>query len=66
MTFKWSHCYYHLTGRPLATLASAIRSEARGDVRVTGFWGRRQDAFFDVRVFHPNAPSYLRTQPASL
>ena len=27
---------------------------------------RRQGAFFDKRVFHPNAPSYLRTQPASL
>ena len=23
-----------------------------------GFWGRRQSAFFDVRVFHPNARSY--------
>ena len=49
------------------TPASAIRSdEARADVRVTGFWGRCQGAFFDVRVFHPNAPSYLRTQPVSL
>ena len=46
---------------------STIRSnEARTDVRATGFWGRRLGAFFDVRVFHPNAPSYLRTQPASL
>ena len=40
--------------------------EARADVHATGFWGRRQGAFFDIRVFHPNAPSYLRTQPASL
>ena len=31
-----------------------------------GSGGRRQGAFFDIRVFHPNAPSYLRTQPASL
>ena len=22
--------------------------------------------FFDIRVFHPNTPSYLKTQPASL
>ena len=22
------------------------------------FWNRGQDAYFDVRVFHPNAPSY--------
>ena len=31
-----------------------------------GFGARCQDAFFDIRVFHPNAPSYLKTQPASL
>jgi len=35
-------------------------------VLATGFWGGRQSAFFDTRVFHPNTPSYLRTQPASL
>ena len=46
--------------------ASANRSdEARADVHATGFWGRRQGPFFDIRVFHPNTPSYLRTQPAS-
>ena len=28
-----------------------------------GFWGlRQQSAFFDVRVFHPNAPSYCGLQ----
>ena len=28
-----------------------------------GFWGdRHQRAFFDVRVFHPNAPSYRSMQ----
>ena len=32
--------------------------EARSDVRVRGFWGNRQDAFFDFRVFYPLAPSY--------
>ena len=25
---------------------------------IRSFWGRRQSAFFDVRVFHPNARSY--------
>ena len=46
---------------------SAIRSdEAHADVCMTGFWGRRQGAFFDVRIFHPNASSYLRTWPVSL
>ena len=30
---------------------------ARLDVRTRGYWNARQDAFFDVRVFHPNAPN---------
>ena len=30
------------------------------------FWGRRQGAFFDVRVFHPNAPSYCGSSIHSL
>ena len=25
------------------------------------FWGRQQSAFFDIRVPHPNAPSYCYT-----
>ena len=31
---------------------------ARLDIRARGFWDGMQDAFFDVRVFHPLAPSY--------
>ena len=31
---------------------------ARLDVRARGFWDKYQDAFFDVRVFYPFAPSY--------
>ena len=31
-----------------------------------GFWGRRQGAFFNIGVFHPNTPSYRRTQVGSL
>ena len=30
---------------------------ARLDIRCRGFWNNYQDAFFDVRVFYPNAPS---------
>ena len=30
---------------------------ARLDIRARGFWTTGQDTFFDVRVFHPNAPS---------
>ena len=29
-------------------------------------WGRRQSAFFDVRVFHPNAPSYRNSNIPSI
>ena len=35
------------------------------DIRARGFWSRGQDAFFDVRVFHPNA-SYRNKDLASL
>jgi hypothetical protein len=37
---------------------SAITSDqARLDIRARGFWSTAQDAYFDVRVFHPNAVS---------
>ena len=32
--------------------------DARFDIHVLGFWERHRSAFFDVRVFHPNAESY--------
>jgi len=35
-------------------------------VQIFMLLGRHQSAFFDIKVFHPNAPSYLRTHPASL
>ena len=47
--------------------ATAIRDdEARLDIKATGFWRSDQDAFFDVRVFHPNASSYCQKSLASL
>ena len=30
---------------------------AHVDIRASGFWTGAQDAYFDVRVFHPNTPS---------
>ena len=39
-------------------LSANRHDDARADIRATGFWGRQQCAFFDVRVFHPNAQSY--------
>ena len=34
-------------------------NEARFDFRVRGFWERRQEVFFDIRVFNSNACRYL-------
>jgi hypothetical protein len=33
--------------------------DARVDIRARGFWSDQQSAFFDVRVFYPQAPSYV-------
>ena len=48
--------------QPLTSESFADRSanrdpNARLDIRARGFWNTGQDAFFDVRVFHPNASS---------
>lgn len=55
-----------LTGESLP--ASANREdEARVDIKAKGFWSQgSQEAFFDVRVFHPFAPSYRNTPIATL
>ena len=41
---------------PLTTVEN--KEDLRADVSVTGFWEKRQRAFFDVMVFYPFAPSY--------
>ena len=46
-----------LSGESLAYRSAITSNEARLDIRATGFWTAAQDAYFDVRVFHPNAPS---------
>ena len=54
-----------LTGETLKLASSTADYGSRLEVRARGFWNVRQDAFFDVRVFHPNAPSYkCRNLPA--
>ncbi len=35
-------------------------------IKARGFWNPSQDDFFDVRVFHPNAPSYRNTSLSQL
>lgn len=48
-------------------LLSANREdEARLDIRVSDFWMRGKEAFFDVRVFYPNAPSYRQKELSAI
>ena len=46
-----------LSGESLAYRSAITSNEVRLDIRATSFWTAAQDAYFDVRVFHPNAPS---------
>ena len=46
-----------LTGETLTARSANTDDNARLDIRARGFWNNSQDAFFDVRVFYPNAPS---------
>ena len=54
-----------LTGETLTLRSANTENGARLDIRAGGFWNRSQDAFFDVRVFHPNAPSNRSTNISS-
>ena len=36
------------------------------DVHARGVWERQRSAFFDVRVFHPNADSYGDLSPKQI
>ena len=55
-----------LDGEIITPTSANCSDNARADIHTRGFWGRRQGALFDVRVFHPNAPSYRQTRVASL
>ena len=46
-----------ITGEDLARGTNQA-PDARLDVHCRGFWERQRDAFFDIRVCHPNADSY--------
>ena len=48
-----------LSGEDLSNRTANRSNEARLDVRARGFWERGQQAFFDLRVFDPNACRYL-------
>lgn len=49
-----------LSGEVFEHRSTNTSPEARLDIRARGFWSRSEDAFFDVRIFHPNAPSYIK------
>ena len=46
-----------LNGESMTHRTAITTDDARFDIRARGFWSAAQDAYFDVRVFHPNAPS---------
>ena len=47
-----------LSGEGMELLTANCDQEARLDIKVIGYWCVGQEAFCDVRVFHPNASSY--------
>ena len=47
-----------LDGGHIRPRTSNREDEARLDIRANGFWSRGQEAFLDIKVFHPNAPTY--------
>ena len=46
-----------LNGESMTHRTAITTDDARLDIRARGFWSFAQDAYFDVRVFHPNASS---------
>ena len=55
-----------LSGEVITPKSVNQQDDARADIHARGFWGRRQSAFLDVRVFHPNAPSYRNSSIPSV
>ena len=55
-----------LSGEVILPRTANKQDDARLDMRAKGFWSRQQDAFFDVRVSHPNASSYRSTNIPAL
>ena len=47
-----------LSGERLRHKSAVVSDDARSDVRVGGFWGNSQSAFFEFRVFYPHARTY--------
>ena len=41
------------------TVAGNVAQKARLDVSGNGIWGPQERTFLDIRIMHPNSPSYL-------
>jgi len=54
-----------LSGEQFSHRSANTDPNARLDICARGFWSTGQDAFFDVRVFHPNASSNRSTTIAA-
>ena len=46
-----------LNGESMTHHTAITTDDACLDIRARGFWSPAQNAYFDIRVFHPNAPS---------
>ena len=55
-----------LSGEQIHPNSANLNDDARTDIRARGFWRRGKCAFFDVRVFHPNAQSYRSSKIETL
>ena len=55
-----------LNGETFFYLTANTDAEARAKIRARGFWSKSQDAHFDVRVFNPNAFSYVSKRLSAL
>ena len=55
-----------LNGESMTARSANTDDGARADIRARGFWNQSQDAFFDVRVFYPNASSNRSTNATSV
>ena len=55
-----------LNGESMTARSANTDDGVRADIRARGFWNRSQDAFFDVRVFYPNASSNRSTNATSV
>ncbi|XP_062507224.1 uncharacterized protein LOC134183654, partial [Corticium candelabrum] len=49
-----------LSGESFSYSTANVMPEARADISARGVWRAGERAFFDVRVFYPNAPSSLK------